>query len=242
MIELKNLNIEYDKKSILKDINFSFKSGILNILGENGCGKSSLLKAILNLISFRGEIIINSKNIKEISVKDLAKMIAYIPQSNQTPFNYKAIDIVLMGRLAHKNLFENYSKEDERISLECMEILGILDLANKDFFILSGGQKQLVLIARALASKAKTIIMDEPVNGLDFGNQIRLLEMVKKLARDEYNFIITTHQPRHAKFIGGESLLIKNSKILAKIKSQDLNNDLISALYEVDYKKYKDIL
>lgn len=242
MIKLVNLNVKYAKKEVLKQICFEFEGGILNILGENGSGKSSLLKAILGLIKFSGDVLINRANLRSFSSRELASLISYIPQSNFTPFNYSVLDMVLMGRLAYKWLFDNYSKNDRLIAMQSLESLGILNLVNDEFLNLSGGQKQLVLIARALASRAKTIIMDEPINGLDFGNQIRLLEMIKMVASSGYDFIITTHHPRHARFIGGRAILIKNGEIFRDTASELLDSSLISKLYGVDYKKYEELL
>ena len=242
MIKLVNLNVKYAKKEVLKQICFEFEGGILNILGENGSDKSSLLKAILGLIKFSGDVLINRANLRSFSSRQLASLISYIPQSNFTPFNYSVLDMVLMGRLAYKGLFDNYSKNDRLIAMQSLESLGILNLVNDEFLNLSGGQKQLVLIARALASRAKTIIMDEPINGLDFGNQIRLLEMIKMVASSGYDFIITTHHPRHARFIGGRAILIKNGEIFRDTASELLDSSLISKLYGVDYKKYEELL
>ncbi|ANE33801.1 ABC transporter, ATP-binding protein [Campylobacter hyointestinalis subsp. lawsonii CCUG 27631] len=242
MIKLVNLNVKYAKKEVLKQICFEFEGGILNILGENGSGKSSLLKAILGLIKFSGDVLINRANLRSFSSRELASLISYIPQSNFTPFNYSVLDMVLMGRLVYKGLFDNYSKNDRLIAIQSLESLGILNLVNDEFLNLSGGQKQLVLIARALASRAKTIIMDEPINGLDFGNQIRLLEMIKMVASSGYDFIITTHHPRHARFIGGRAILIKNGEIFRDTASELLDSSLISKLYGVDYKKYEELL
>lgn len=185
---------------------------------------------------------INRANLRSFSSRELASLISYIPQSNFTPFNYSVLDMVLMGRLAYKGLFDNYSKNDRLIAIQSLESLGILNLVNDEFLNLSGGQKQLVLIARALASRAKTIIMDEPINGLDFGNQIRLLEMIKMVASSGYDFIITTHHPRHARFIGGRAILIKNGEIFRDTASEFLDSSLISKLYGVDYKKYEELL
>lgn len=243
MIEIKNLSFSYKNKAVLSNLSFCIKQGEnLAILGENGCGKSTLLKCILNLLKFKGEILINGKNLLSFSRKNLAQIIAYIPQFQNSPFEYKVIDIVLMGRLAHKNLFQSYSKNDYEISLNALEKLEISHLKDRIFTNLSGGEKQLVYCARSLASKAKIIFMDEPVSGLDFGNQIKFLSLIKTLSNDGYTIVITSHHPRHVKFLNSKILMIKNASIFNQGNSTILNEANISALYEIDYSKFKEIL
>lgn len=147
-----------------------------------------------------------------------------------------------MGRLAHKNLFENYSKKDYKICEEALEKLEILHLKDRIFANLSGGEKQLVYSARALSSRAKIIFMDEPVSGLDFGNQIKLLSLIKTLANDGYTVVITSHHPRHVRFLNSKVLMIKNGEIFKFGEAEILNEANISALYEIDYSKFKEIL
>lgn len=110
LIEVKNLSFSYKNREILRNLSFCVSEN-LAILGENGCGKSTLLKCMLNLLKFKGEILLGGKKISSFSRKNLAQIIVYIPQFPNSPFEYKVIDIVLMGRLTHKNLFENYSKK-----------------------------------------------------------------------------------------------------------------------------------
>lgn len=146
-----------------------------------------------------------------------------------------------MGLLMQKTILQNYNMHDKSKVIEMLEFLGIERLKNAYFNTLSGGEKQLVLIARALINNPKIILMDEPVNGLDFGNQVKLLEIIKNLSVKQH-FIITTHHPRHAKFIGGDSLLIKNKSILNTMESKNLNTQAISNLYDIEYENYKEIL
>lgn len=243
MIEVINLKFSYSKKVVLSDINFKLKSGEnLAILGENGSGKSTLLKCMLNLLPYSGEILLNGKNIKCIKRKDLSKQIAYIPQSQNLPFEYKVIDIVLMSRISHKSFFENYSKKDYKICEDALEKLGISHLKERIFTNLSGGEKQLVYLARAMSSKAKIIFMDEPVSGLDFGNQIKLLNLIKTLSNSGYMVVITSHHPRHVKFINSNVLMIKDRAIFKFGKAEILNEENIFKLYGIDYSKFRDIL
>ncbi|MSN96876.1 ABC transporter ATP-binding protein [Campylobacter sp. FMV-PI01] len=239
MISVKNLEFSYHKKAVLQDINFDFKNS-LAILGENGCGKSTLLKCMLNLVKFKGEILFNKKDITKFSRTNLALNFAYIPQFYDVNFDYEVLDIVLLSRLNHKKFFENYSKDDYEICTLNLEMLGINHLKNRIFKNLSGGEKALVYLARALSTNAKIIFMDEPVSALDFGNQIKFLNLIKNL-RDK-NFILTSHHPRHIKYLGFDVLMLKNGKILEFGKNEILNPQNISKLYGVDYEKYKEIL
>lgn len=239
MISVRDLEFGY-KSPVLRGLSFDI-DGNLIILGENGSGKSTLLKCLLNLIKFRGEILLNSKSIKKLKRSEISKLISYIPQTHSTPFEYKVIDMVLMSRLAYKNILENYSKNDYQICYEALDRVGILDFKDRLITALSGGERQLVYIARALASRATTILMDEPTNGLDFGNQIKLLELIKELG--DKRFIITTHHPRQAKFLGFDILMIKDGAIFRHGGCKNtLTTDNISALYGVDYAKFGEIL
>lgn len=242
MIEATNLNFFYGKKQILHDINFKFDGGILNILGPNGSGKSTLLRCLLSLCKFSGEIRLNGHEVTSYDKKELAKLCAYIPQSSFMSFNYSVIDVVLMGRLAHKRIFENFSASDYEICKNALTLMQIEKLEEKSFLQISGGEKQLALIARAIAQGSKILYMDEPTNGLDFGNQIRLLEMILNLSHDGYNFIITTHHPRQAKFLGHEIFLIKSGREFLKGSCDKLDISTISNLYDINYKPYKDKL
>lgn len=241
MISVKDLKFTYKKREILKGLNFSINSSI-SVLGENGSGKSTLLKCMLGLLDFKGEILLKGVSLKSLSRKEISSTIAYIPQIYSTPFDYKVIDMVLMARLGSKKILENYSKNDYEISENALKKLGILDFRDRVFTHLSGGERQLVYIARALASKAKVIFMDEPTNGLDFKNQIKLLEIIKELAKNGYIFIITTHHPRHAKFLDFNALMIKSGEIFMYGDAKILNDENISALYGIDYAKFRDIL
>ena len=147
-----------------------------------------------------------------------------------------------MSRLAHKGFFENYSKKDYEICYMGLERLGITHLANRVFKTLSGGERQLVYLARALSCGAKAIFMDEPVSGLDFGNQIKLLNLIKELSLEGYTIIITTHHPRHAKFLNGAVLMLKDGVKFGHGSVDLLDTKNISELYAVDYEKYKEIL
>ncbi|MGA1933651.1 ABC transporter ATP-binding protein [Arcobacter sp. YIC-464] len=245
MIEAKNISFFYGKEKILDDISLKINKGdIISLLGPNGTGKSTLIKILLGLLKAKnGEVLLENKNISTYKKKSLAKKIAYVPQSSSIPFAYDVLDIVLMGRIAYQGFFSRYSKQDEEIAINSLKKLGILYLKDKLFSKLSGGEQQLVLIARALTQEASFFIMDEPVTGLDYGNQIRLLETIKSLASQGFTFLKTTHYPDHAFLVSNEVILMKNGKIIEagnveKVITQKNLEHLYGIDVNIDKTKY----
>lgn len=236
LIEAKNISFSYDKKEILHNINFElFQGDVLSLIGKNGCGKTTLLKILLGILKSKGEIKIASKNINSYKNKELAKLISYVPQTHQIPFDYKVFDVVLMGRLAHINLFSNFSSKDKKIALNALEKVGISHLKDKIYSKISGGERQLCFIARALTQESKIIFMDEPVTGLDYGNQLKLLKFLKELSNEGYTFIKTTHYPDHALYASNKVMMLQDGKVL-DIGNIDekLTTKNIKELYDVE--------
>lgn len=232
--EAQHIHFAYQKKSILEDVTLHIPEGsIISLLGANGAGKSTLMKILLGLLNpSQGNIFLKGVPLKEYSIKERAKQIAYVPQSSKIVFSFSALEIVLMGRIAFESWFKKASKEDRVLAYSALERLGIEHLAHQDYQTLSGGQKQLVLIARALAQGAKILVMDEPISGLDYGNQLRLLEAILKLSHEGYTFLKSTHFPEHALLLGGYTYAIKDTKILAHgITHEIINAELINTLY-----------
>lgn len=244
MIEVINLNLSYKRKKILKNLNFALNQGdTLSILGANGSGKSTLLRAMLGFLAYEGEIKIDGKSVRSYAKKELAALIAYVAQTHALSYEYSVLDIVLMGALHRTGLFSNFSAADVNLALNSLEKMGILELKNEPYTKISGGQRQLAYIARALTQKARIIFMDEPTTGLDFGNQIKLLEMMKMLKDDGYTFVQTTHYPRHAQFVSNLVLLLKNGEILKFGRCDELINSAnIDKIYGINYEKYADKL
>jgi iron complex transport system ATP-binding protein len=215
-LEVKNVYSGYGKRQILKDISFKVDTGeILCILGPNGSGKTTLFKSILGFLNLqKGEILYEGQNISNWSRQKLAKTIAYIPQAHVSSFNYSVRDIVLMGRTAHLKQFDSPSKKDEVIALESLKSLNILHLKDKAYTEISGGERQLVLIARAIAQQSKILIMDEPTSNLDFGNQILVLKEVKDLAAKGYTIIMSSHNPEYIYLLASKVLLMKKGGVI----------------------------
>lgn len=237
MIRTENISFSYGKKTILDSVNMQINEGdIVSLLGPNGAGKSTLIKILLGLLNpDTGDVYLESVNIKSYKEKELARKVAYVPQSSYLPFSYSVLDIVIMGRISYKSIFSKYSKKDKKIAENCLERLGILTLKDKMYNELSGGQQQLVLISRALAQEAKVFIMDEPVSGLDYGNQMRLLESIKHLADQGYTFLKSTHYPDHAFLVSNKAVLMKEGKILTMgSPDETITKENINILYGID--------
>lgn len=242
MIIVENLVSGYGKKSVLKGVDFHVKKGeVLSILGANGSGKSTLLKSIVGLLEYKGDIFIEKHNAQDLTKKQRASLIAYVPQSSLIPFDFNVLDIVLMGRFHSSVLAVSYSKEDKEIALEALKTIGIQKFQARSFQSLSGGEKQLVLIARAIAQKSKIIIMDEPVTGLDLGNQMRLLDLITKLAVEGKTIIQTTHYPDHALRISHKVLWIDSGEVLCFGEPKVvIDTQRIQDIYKVEAKYIQD--
>ena len=205
-------------------------------INVNGVGKSTLFRCILGLLSpSSGSISIDGKPVCDMSVAQLARRIAYIPQSHSPTFNFSVFDMVLMGTTAQMGSFSSPGKAQEHIAESAMERLGILHLKDRGYGNISGGERQLALIARAIAQQAKILIMDEPSANLDFGNRIRVMQTVRSLTEDGYCVIQSTHDPEQAYMYSDKILALYGGKVLACGKPQEtICSDVISALYNMD--------
>ena len=236
-IEVENLNFSYGQRRILFDINFSVNKGeFLSILGPNGVGKSTLFRCILGLLpGYTGNIFVDGTDRRKLSVKKSAEHIAYIPQSSTPVFNYSVFDIVLMGRTGGLSYLKSPKAEDEEKCHRALEKLGISNLETRFFNTLSGGERQLVLTARAIAQDSPILMLDEPTANLDFGNQIRVLQQIRKLSREGYTIIQTTHHPEQSFMFSDRILALKNGRVLQDGSPETvLSSDTMSELYGID--------
>lgn len=233
MLEIQDAVCGYGKEIILNNLSFQVKKGdVLSIMGANGIGKTTLFKSILgHLKLLSGKIYINDKEIDSLTIKEKARKIAYVPQAHIPPFPFQVLDVVVMGRTAHLSVFSAPSKMDMQIAEEALKILGILYLKDKVYTEISGGERQLVLIARALAQQSEIIIMDEPTANLDFGNQIRILEQINHLAERGLAIIYTTHFPEHAFQCSNRVFIIKGKSDFAIGTANEIITDEL--LYEI---------
>lgn len=237
IITVNDLHFSYPTRSVLEGIDFTLGRGeVVSLLGPNGCGKSTLIRLMLKLIhAKRGEIWLNNKTLYRYSHREIASHIAYIPQYHNVPFNYSVLEMVLMGRISKLGFFAAPSASDYTIARESLERVGIADLATQPFGQLSGGQKQMVLLARALTQGVDTFIMDEPVSGLDYGNQIRLLELIVSLSTQGYTFLKTTHYPDHALLVSTRVAVMNHGKIIADgIPEEVITPEMIRDVYGIE--------
>lgn len=236
-VEVRNLSFSYGDRQVLEDISFRVESGeMLSILGPNGVGKSTLFRCVLGLLSgYSGEVLINGRSGRTMSAQESAKHIAYIPQSSNPAFNYSVFDIVLMGATAGLSRFRSPGKEDMARCGWALEKIGISDLSERCFHRLSGGEKQLVMLARALTQNTPILMLDEPTANLDFGNQLKVLQQVQSLAREGYTVIQTTHHPEQSYLFSDRILAIHRGRVLLDGAPKDvLTASTLRTLYGVD--------
>lgn len=161
-----------------------------------------------------GEILINGENIEALSFSQISKHIGFIPQSYVSSFPFTVFDVVLMGRAPYLNLTQSPRAEDEKIAIKSLKTLGIYDLKDKEYTNLSGGERQLVFLARVLTQQPDILILDEPTSHLDFGKQIKLLEIIDKLAEAGLSVIMSSHFPDHAFLSSTKVAIMKNKKVI----------------------------
>ncbi|NMA00391.1 MAG: ABC transporter ATP-binding protein [Clostridiaceae bacterium] len=235
-IDVQDVSFSYRQNEVLKNLTFSVPRGrVVGVLGANGAGKSTLFKLILGVLPLkRGEIKINGLSVKTLSSRERAKQMAYIPQTQRGTFQFTVEEMVLMGTTASFSMFAQPGKRERIKAIEAMKVLQIESFANRLYDQLSGGEQQLVLIARAVAQDAPILIMDEPTASLDYGNQIRVLEEIRQLANRGYLVLISTHNPQHIFLYADDVLLIEGGSAIAFGKPQEvLSESLLSHVYRV---------
>lgn len=241
LIDMQQLSFSYRRREVLAGIDFSVSEGsVLALLGPNGSGKTTLLKLMIGLLKpARGKVQLNGRDIHAIPPRELARQVAYVPQVHKEAFAYLVFDVVLMGRMPHKSFFSRYGKADHKITVEALEKLGIEHLADRPYTEISGGERQLTLIARAMAQGARFFVMDEPTNGLDYGNQLRLLERLKALSADGYTFVFSTHHPDHAMAVADRVVMIRKGVIVHDgVVQETVNQASLMDLYNVDVRMF----
>lgn len=238
-IETRNLAIGYPGHEVGSEISLAAGPGaVLCLLGPNGSGKTTLFKTLLGLLPARGgQVNLAGQAIEDLPRAEIARRVAYVPQAHAAPFAYSALEVVLMGRTARLGLFAQPGDTDRDAARNALARLHIDDLADADYTRLSGGQRQLVLVARALAQETPVLVMDEPTASLDFGNQTLVLQEIAGLAADGLTVILSTHDPDHAFAVGTDAALLHEGRVRATgAPSAALTAEALSSVYGVDVR------
>lgn len=235
-LEGKDLRFSYGGKTVLDDISFSVGSGeAIAVLGPNGVGKSTLFRCMLGFLRPQaGELTIDGTNIMEISGRALSQKLAYIPQSYNPAFDHTVLDSVLMGAAGRLGPMDRPGRKERAEAIEILESLGIGILAGRGCTKISGGERQLMLLARALFQHAQMLILDEPTANLDYGNCCLVMERIEKLAKTGYTVLFSTHDPNQAFRYASRALALKDGRVLADgAPDAVLSSQVLSALYGV---------
>ena len=243
MLEVTNLTTGYDGVDIVKDVSFSVGNNEnLSIIGPNGCGKTTMLRAIANVLPYRGDVKVNGKLLSQMRQKDVSLKIAMLSQLSGIYFQYTVFETVMMGRYLHikDKLFGLPSKQDKDIVNSCLEAVNMAVYADKPITELSGGQLQRVFLARTLAQAPDIILLDEPTNHLDLKYQIELIDYLKQWAGDSGRIVIgVMHDINLAMRLSEHVLVMKDGKILVKGITQEIISDsLLKEVYGIDVAGY----
>jgi iron complex transport system ATP-binding protein len=211
-LEVRDASVGYEKgKPVQSYVNFTVESGeVCCVLGPNGCGKSTMFKSILGLLPLQsGKVTVDGEDISAWSPSRLADTMAYVSQSHQPPFPYQVKDVVLLGRINKVGYLGQPTAADYEVVEQAMVDMGVYDLRDEVYTDISGGELQLVMIARALAQQPKMLVLDEPTAALDYGNVVRVIDKVRSLAERGYAVVMTTHSPDHAFMCNSNVVLLQ---------------------------------
>ncbi len=218
MLSVHNLSFGHaGQPLLLREISFALAKGeILCVLGPNGAGKSTLLRCLLGRERLaEGSVQLNGKQAATLDRRELAKLHAHVPQFSHAAFAYTVYEYVLMGRTPHLAWGRSPRKTDTDAAHSALERIGVGALREKRLNALSGGERQLVSIARALAQETPILSLDEPTASLDLGNQVRVLQVLQELARQGHAVLLTTHAPDHSLWLDANVLAMKQGRVLA---------------------------
>ena len=237
ILTVDQLNFSYGSRAALRDISFALAAGELKaVLGPNGSGKTTLFRCVLGTLKdYTGTVLADGADMRRLSQRERAARIAYIPQIHRPTFGYSVLDTVLMGVARSVSVFAQPDSAHEDIAMDALTRVGAEKLKDRNFAHLSGGEQQLVQIARAIAQRSDILIMDEPTSALDYGNRIHILELVRELADSGYGILLSTHNPQDALTFADGMLALDGGRIAAQGSPRELIDEaLIRRLYGVE--------
>jgi iron complex transport system ATP-binding protein len=246
ILDVRSLSFSYGKNPVFEDVSFSLGQGeILCILGSNGAGKSTLIKCLAGILKpATGSVRVLGKDEASLGARDIARAVGYVPQQDEVAFPFTVLDFVVMGRTPHLSIFASPSAKDMEIAREAIAMVGLSALEERQISSLSGGQRQMVVIARALAQQPALLLLDEPTSHLDFGNQVIVLKSIQKLASSGMSIVMNTHMPDHAFLVGSSAAaLIKGKLAFVGEVNTVVNSKSMSSVYgvKVDVREIEDM-
>jgi iron complex transport system ATP-binding protein len=216
MLAVDSLAFGFPGRTVGRDVSFTLAAGeVMCVLGPNGGGKTTLFRTLLGLLEkHSGSVKLDNEPLETLSRKEIARRVGYVPQGHAGYFAYTVREFVLMGRTAHLGAFASPAKKDFIVANRVLESLGIAQLAGKPVTEISAGERQLALVARALAQQPRLLVLDEPTASLDFGNQVRVLERISALAGSGISILFSSHDPDHAFLCARRALLLAEGRVL----------------------------
>jgi len=239
MLDVQSLAFGFPGRTIGRDVSFTLGAGdVLCVLGPNGGGKTTLFRTILGLLTpHAGSVQLGSVSLQSLSRPEIARQVGYVPQGHSAYFAYTVREFVLMGRTAHLGVFSAPGRKDREISERSLQSLGIAHLADQPVTEISGGERQLALVARALAQEPKLLVLDEPTASLDFGNQVRVLQKISTLAGSGIAILFSSHDPDHAFLCARRALLLAEGRVLETGAPREvIRADTLERMYGVSVK------
>jgi iron complex transport system ATP-binding protein len=206
------VSLSYNSRLVLGDVSLQLRKGaIVTLLGPNGCGKTTLLKIINGLLRpDSGKVYVDGNDVSRMGQTDMARLMGHVPQTQRSSFPFTALDIVLTGRMPHISALSQPGSRDLEKARQAMDMVGASHLSSRPYTQISGGERQLVMIARALAQEPSFLLLDEPTSYLDFKNQHQVLKMISRIARDQkVTVVMTLHDPNHALMFSDELVLLR---------------------------------
>lgn len=237
IVVIDRITCGYDQKILIRDLSFQLALGeAICILGANGIGKTTLFKTILGQIKMvSGDVFVNDKSVKTMSTKERSKIFSYVPQAKAYTYRYTVNDIVMMGRAPYIEKFSAPSQQDYKAVQETLDKLSLNHLSNRFYDELSGGEQQIVLIARAIAQNANYILLDEPASNLDFYNQSKLIRIINMMKQEKIGVLKVSHNPEHAFQCCEKALLIgKSGQYFYGETSKTITEDNLKIIYGTD--------